>query len=278
MAMSHKITHRRKGIPLLVGTLILILTGGIACQQPKKQPATVATSTLAPPVSSTASAQGNPFIPPTPTPVFSTDAGVVLPNRRLTPGSVFAAMGTQQICVPGYAESVRNVAEGTRRAVFSSYRIDYALHGNYELDHLVPLELGGDNSAQNLWPEPRSGPEAAGVKDHLENHLHDLVCAGQVSLAEAQQAMQGDWWTANSKYSQLPVVARPTEPVATRYSPPAQTYTSPAAPGSKPPASSGNVVHPGAFCSPEGATGQSSTGKSEVCGPASDGRNRWHQP
>ncbi|UGQ11963.1 hypothetical protein LO772_35290 [Yinghuangia sp. ASG 101] len=37
-------------------------------------------------------------------------------------------------------------------------------------------------------------------------------------------------------------------------------------------------VHPGAFCAPAGATGVSSTGKPMVCGPASDGRNRWHSP
>lgn len=36
------------------------------------------------------------------------------------------------------------------------------------------------------------------------------------------------------------------------------------------------VVHPGSFCSPPGALGVTSKGTPMICGPASDGRNRWH--
>ena len=36
------------------------------------------------------------------------------------------------------------------------------------------------------------------------------------------------------------------------------------------------VVHPGAFCAPSGASGVTTAGTPMVCGPASDGRNRWH--
>lgn len=36
------------------------------------------------------------------------------------------------------------------------------------------------------------------------------------------------------------------------------------------------TVHPGSFCSPAGARGVTSAGTPMVCGPASDGRNRWH--
>ncbi len=39
--------------------------------------------------------------------------------------------------------------------------------------------------------------------------------------------------------------------------------------------SSSRVVHPGSFCSPSDATGVTSAGISMVCGPGSDGRNRW---
>ncbi|MEV7729614.1 hypothetical protein AB0P15_33585 [Streptomyces sp. NPDC087917] len=35
------------------------------------------------------------------------------------------------------------------------------------------------------------------------------------------------------------------------------------------------VVHPGSFCSPAGASGVTSAGTAMVCGPGSDGRNRW---
>ncbi|KRV50221.1 hypothetical protein AQ490_13965 [Wenjunlia vitaminophila] len=40
--------------------------------------------------------------------------------------------------------------------------------------------------------------------------------------------------------------------------------------------SSAGTVHPGSFCSPSGATGVTEAGTAMVCGPGSDGRNRWH--
>ncbi|MFG2717925.1 PASTA domain-containing protein [Streptomyces sp. NPDC048416] len=36
------------------------------------------------------------------------------------------------------------------------------------------------------------------------------------------------------------------------------------------------TVHPGSFCAPAGATGVTTAGTPMVCGPGSDGRNRWH--
>lgn len=151
---------------------------------------------------------------PAPTPRLVTrPAGGPLPDKDLTPGDVFSTATRSQICVPGYSSRVRNVSDRVRRDVFAAYNIDYALHADYEVDHLVPLELGGDNTVANLWPEPRQGSNSASVKDHLENHLHALVCAGQVALLEAQRAIEGDWFTANTKYAGM-AVARSPSPVA----------------------------------------------------------------
>ncbi|HSP37733.1 MAG TPA: excalibur calcium-binding domain-containing protein [Frankiaceae bacterium] len=90
--------------------------------------------------------------------------------------------------------------QSTRLAVFASYGVPYATHASYELDHLISLELGGDNAADNLWPEPLDGPGGAHVKDGLENRLHSLVCSGRIGLAEAQRAIAGDWAAAAQKY------------------------------------------------------------------------------
>ena len=73
---------------------------------------------------------------------------------------------------------------------------------NYELDHLISLELGGHPSdVRNLWPEAygRSQWDAA-RKDQVENKLHALVCAGTVSLADAQHMEATDWKAAWSRY------------------------------------------------------------------------------
>jgi hypothetical protein len=73
--------------------------------------------------------------------------------------------------------------------------------GDYEIDHLISLELGGSNSIKNLWPEShRTSPWNAQVKDRLEDKLHELVCSGQLDLKTAQQAIASNWIEAYKKY------------------------------------------------------------------------------
>lgn len=192
---------------------------------------TTSPSTTTPPPTTTSSAAApltsSPAVSP---PVI--DAGE--PNRALTPGHAFATATTAQICVSGYSASVRNVTEDTRKAVFTSYAIAYPPpSGAYELDHLIPLELGGDNTAANLWPQVYHGAGSADVKDHLENHLHDLVCAGQLDLPTAQQAIAGDWMAAAAQYNPVGATARvstpPPAPVNPAGPPPARPTAAPGA-------------------------------------------------
>jgi hypothetical protein len=65
--------------------------------------------------------------------------------------------------------------------------------GQYEVDHLVSLELGGSNDIAKLWPqaaEPRPGFRE---KDRYENFLHDQPCSGAISLIEAQRRIADNW-------------------------------------------------------------------------------------
>ena len=62
-----------------------------------------------------------------------------------------------------------------------------------EIDHIVPLELGGSNDIANLFPEPGSGRADYHDKDKLENRLHALVCAGSMRLTVAQRSIAADW-------------------------------------------------------------------------------------
>lgn len=71
----------------------------------------------------------------------------------------------------------------------------------WEEDHLISLELGGHpRSPDNLWPEPWFGPWNAHIKDVLETKLKNMVCNGDLTLAEAQQAIRTDWIAAYKKY------------------------------------------------------------------------------
>jgi hypothetical protein len=64
-------------------------------------------------------------------------------------------------------------------------------HPAYQIDHLVPLELGGaPDDVRNLWPQPIA---EAKVKDRIEDRLHRAVCRGREPLSAAQRAIVADW-------------------------------------------------------------------------------------
>ncbi|MEO7234352.1 MAG: hypothetical protein ABIW80_03155 [Lapillicoccus sp.] len=137
-----------------------------------------------------------------------------LPDPSCTPGAVDAAVTqstlAQTLCRSGgYTASVR-----PPQAVTDAYkklaRAAYSSTGSSasdELDHLVPLGLGGASSAQNLWPEPNVGDPrqydrratgGANAKDGVESRLNRAVCSGEVTLAAAQAAVATRWDTAET--------------------------------------------------------------------------------
>jgi hypothetical protein len=62
-----------------------------------------------------------------------------------------------------------------------------------EIDHIVPLELGGSPDIANLFPERAAIHVDYHVKDRLENRLHELVCSSQISLQTARQQIAANW-------------------------------------------------------------------------------------
>ncbi|MBV9850738.1 MAG: hypothetical protein JO250_13780 [Armatimonadetes bacterium] len=122
------------------------------------------------------------------------------PDPRMTPGDTLDVT-VQDICVPGYTQKVRNVPQEVKRQVYAEYGITSHRPGEYEVDHLISLELGGSNSVKNLWPQSyETQPWNAHVKDDLENKLHEMVCSGQLDLATAQHEIATDWIAAYKKY------------------------------------------------------------------------------
>jgi hypothetical protein len=125
-----------------------------------------------------------------------------MPDPALTPG-VALPVTAAEVCVPGYASSVRDVSESDKADVYDRYGIEWVPYA-HEIDHLISLELGGSNAIRNLWPEPYAGRWGARTKDALENHLHSMVCAGDLSLAAAQRQEATDWVKTYLRYMGTP--------------------------------------------------------------------------
>lgn len=77
---------------------------------------------------------------------------------------------------PLVACGVQRELEVHKQSIYAAYGIASHVAGYYEVDHLVPVELGGNNARANLWPERAPG---FGRKDSLETAHHDAVCAAR---------------------------------------------------------------------------------------------------
>jgi hypothetical protein len=156
--------------------------------------------------------------PTTPTPqwgVQTKTSGCVargpLPDSACTPGAIFPDVTKTQVCTPGYASSVRDVPQSVKNKVYASYGITRHRPGQYEVDHLVSLQLGGSNAIANLWPEAASPKPGFHEKDKVENYLNYEVCSGVISLQQAQIEIATNWLTV---YERLPKKQGLATPVA----------------------------------------------------------------
>jgi hypothetical protein len=145
------------------------------------------------------------------------------PNRMLTPGAVDQTVTSETICAHDwgsgqppqagagdltYSKAARHTSAELKDEVFAEYNLVNP-HDNgqsYEVDHLVPLSLGGADVRENLWPESRIGDGMnAWAKDRLEYRLFRLVCdpppgVPRMALREAQAAFTPDWVAGYRKY------------------------------------------------------------------------------
>ena len=117
-----------------------------------------------------------------------------LPDHACTPGAVFSDLTLERMCVSGYTKTVRDVSTALRRKVFQEYNIPYPQpFGSYEVDHLIPLAIGGNNDIANLFPEAAAPKPGFREKDLVEVYLRQEVCAGRISLPLAQRKIAEDW-------------------------------------------------------------------------------------
>jgi hypothetical protein len=116
------------------------------------------------------------------------------PDPRCTPGATDGGLTLSELCPVAHTRQIRPPASYTGELKREQMRA-YGETGSardYEEDHLIPLDLGGAPwDPANLWPEPHSSPNE---KDGVEAAAHDAVCAGELSLMDAQRRIATDWY------------------------------------------------------------------------------------
>jgi hypothetical protein len=119
---------------------------------------------------------------------------VRLPDHQATPGAI-ASTDVVVICQTGYPARARHVTAKTKRDVLQRYRMTPSATRAYEIDHVIPLALGGSNDISNLFPQPYFEHPGAHEKDWLEVELRRRVCRGQMAIHVAQECIRDNWWT-----------------------------------------------------------------------------------
>lgn len=120
------------------------------------------------------------------------------PDARCSPGAYSPRLTKAVICSPHFhTRRIIRLRRSEKHAVEREYGLPAGLfkHG-LEIDHIVPLRLGGSNNIANLFPEEYAFADHAPgyrAKDRLETRLHTLVCAGRIPLRTAQQRIATDW-------------------------------------------------------------------------------------
>lgn len=107
----------------------------------------------------------------------------LLPNPKLTPGRI--------------AQSDKDrggVTVEMEQKVFARYRLPWASRAAFKIDHLIPLELGGADTLDNLWPQSlRARPYGPDRKELLTEVLLQRIAKRQITLEEAQEQIRRDW-------------------------------------------------------------------------------------
>jgi hypothetical protein len=131
----------------------------------------------------------------------ATKAQAIVPDPTLTPGAV-RTTDAFDVCSHG-TRQLRHMSRDRSEGIMAAYGLRGGRHEAYEIDHLIPLSIGGSDDDANLWPEPRRmiEPEwSAERKDELEMRLRGLVCAGRIEIVDAQKAIAEDWTQAWLRY------------------------------------------------------------------------------
>jgi hypothetical protein len=120
------------------------------------------------------------------------------PDRRCTPGAYSRRLTKAIICSAHFhTDVILRLPRSTKYRVEREYGLPAGLFRRaLEIDHVVPLRLGGSNNIANLFPEEYAFADRSPgypAKDRLDKRLRELVCAGRLRLRVAQRRIAADW-------------------------------------------------------------------------------------
>lgn len=120
------------------------------------------------------------------------------PNNITTPGAKSKA-NEAQVCAADFEAKAKPVAGWQRAEALSRYG-KRANDESIEVDHLIPVAIGGTNDPDNLWPIPDNKEYGVAAKRELDVKLRELVCNKTLPLKTAQDAVRKDWVKAYDEY------------------------------------------------------------------------------
>ena len=145
-------------------------------------------------------------LPPKTACVFHQSRVFQLPDPNCTPGAVNRTITIKALKNPNFHLWHFRETFNTPTAqvqVYTWYKLlppehNFGSNQTCELDHLVPLSLGGSNALENIWPQcdRPSVPfnnRAFKQKDIVENYLSSQVQSGAMGLRDAQVGIASDW-------------------------------------------------------------------------------------
>jgi hypothetical protein len=107
----------------------------------------------------------------------------LLPNPKLTPGRIAQS-----------EKDLRGVSVEMEQKVFARYKLPWTRRAAYKIDHLVPLELGGADTIDNLWPQRlRARPYGPDRKELLAEVLLRRIARKEITIEQAQEQIRNDW-------------------------------------------------------------------------------------
>ena len=107
----------------------------------------------------------------------------LVPNPKLTPGRV------------ARTEKERaGITLQLEQKVFARYRLPWERRIQFKIDRLIPAELGGADTLDNLWPQSvRARPYGTDRKELLTEVLLKKIRDGKLTIEQAQEAISRDW-------------------------------------------------------------------------------------